>query len=80
MTKYLLAKGLDINMTHEIWGTPLYRAIDSSKLSMIKLLLDAGTNRTARPVGTPYHDLSPLEFAKRSERPDRQGILSLLRS
>lgn len=80
MTKYLLAKGLDINTTHEKWGTPLHRAIDASKLSMIKLLVDAGADRTARPAGTPYHDESPLEFAERSERPDKQAILSLLRS
>ncbi|KGO55752.1 hypothetical protein PEX2_005120 [Penicillium expansum] len=80
MTKYLLAKGLDINMTHEIWGSPLHRAITYSKLSIIKLLVDAGADRTARPAGTPYHDESPLEFAERSERSDKEAILSLLRS
>ncbi|CAG8882976.1 unnamed protein product [Penicillium egyptiacum] len=80
MTKYLLAKGLDVNTTHEIWGTPLHRAIDASKLSMIKLLVDAGADRTARPAGTLFHDESPLEFAERSERSDKPAILSLLRS
>jgi ankyrin repeat protein len=79
-TKFLLANGLNPNTTHEILGTPLHRAIDLGLTNIIKLLLDAGADRTARPAGTPHHDDSPLQLAERPERPQKQAMLDILRS
>jgi ankyrin repeat protein len=79
-TKFLLANGLDPNTTHEVLGTPLHRAIDLGLTNIIKVLLDAGADRTARPAGTPHHDESPLQLAERSQHPAKQAMLDILRS
>ncbi|KAJ6067988.1 uncharacterized protein N7446_005025 [Penicillium canescens] len=79
-TKFLLANGLDPNTTHEILGTPLHRAIALGLTDIIKVLLDAGADRTARPAGTPHHDESPLQLAERSESPAKQAMLDILGS
>ncbi|OQE13285.1 hypothetical protein PENFLA_c051G11056 [Penicillium flavigenum] len=60
-------------------GHPLHRAIDLGLPNIIKALLDAGADPTARPVGTRYHDESPLQMAERSQRPKKQAMLDLLR-
>ncbi|KAJ6012626.1 hypothetical protein N7522_002981 [Penicillium canescens] len=78
--KFLLANGLDPNTTHEILGTPLHRTIDLGLTNIIKVLLDAGADRTARPAGTPYHDESPLQLSERSQHPAKQAMLDILLS
>ncbi|KAJ5972057.1 uncharacterized protein N7479_001975 [Penicillium vulpinum] len=80
MTKFLLAKGLDPNTTSSRWGTPLHRAVEISKPNIIKLLLDAGADPTARPTKTIYYNRSPLQMAENSQSSRRQAMLSLLRS
>ena len=71
-TKFLLANGLDPNTTHEVLGTPLHRAIALGLTNIIKVLLDAGADRTA---GTPHHDETPLQLAERSVNPAKQPML-----
>ncbi|KAL6230355.1 ankyrin repeat-containing domain protein [Aspergillus navahoensis] len=51
MTRFLLARGLDPNVTSTEWGTPLHCAIRAGKPNIVKLLLDAGANPMARSAG-----------------------------
>lgn len=81
MTTFLLAKGLDLNSTHAKWGTPLHRAIYSARPNLVKLLLHAGADRTARSPGTQYHGKTPSEAAETVRNPNtRQAIPDLLQT
>lgn len=64
MTKFLLDRGADPNVTSQEWGTPLHLAVYAKNPNIVKLLLDAGADPTARSVGTKYLGHSPLEIAQ----------------
>ncbi|RMJ20767.1 hypothetical protein PHISP_08363 [Aspergillus sp. HF37] len=70
MTRFLLGKGLDPNVTSEEWGTPLHRAAYAAKPDIVKLLLDAGADPTAISVGRKYYGKSPAQVAERVRHPD----------
>ncbi|KAF4232233.1 hypothetical protein CNMCM6805_010069 [Aspergillus fumigatiaffinis] len=81
MTRFLLAKGLDPNMTSVEWGTPLHRAVYSYKPNLVKLLLEAGADPTAQSAGTQFCGKTPLQAAETLRHSnERQAILSLLQS
>ncbi|KAF7159490.1 hypothetical protein CNMCM5623_004828 [Aspergillus felis] len=81
MARFLLAKGLDPNTTSAEWGTPLHRAVHSCKPNLVKLLLEAGADPTARPACTQFRGKTPLQVAETLPHPNaRQAILSLLQS
>ncbi|GFF29350.1 ankyrin repeat and KH domain-containing protein mask [Aspergillus udagawae] len=81
MARFLLAKGLDPNTTSAEWGTPLHRAVYSYKPNLVKLLLEAGADPTARSAGTQFRGKTPLQAAETLHHShERQAILSLLQS
>ncbi|XMA17497.1 hypothetical protein WAI453_010288 [Rhynchosporium graminicola] len=46
----------------EIWGTPLHLAVFQANADIVKMLLDAGADRTAISVGDRSPGLTPEEF------------------
>ncbi|RAL02335.1 ankyrin [Aspergillus ibericus CBS 121593] len=62
--KFLLAKGLDPNTTSETWGTPLHCAIRFTLVGVVRILLGAGADPTARPDCSPYRGKSPADVAE----------------
>lgn len=63
MTKFLLDKGVDPNQAvSEKWGTPLHLAVFLGNADIVKMLLDAGADRTAISVGRKYRDLTPEQL------------------
>ncbi|KAJ5293898.1 hypothetical protein N7508_008719 [Penicillium antarcticum] len=64
-------------IARRILGTRLHHAIEFSLTNIIKALLDAGADRTARPAGTLYHNESPLQLAERSQHPAKQATLDI---
>ncbi|PLB46597.1 ankyrin [Aspergillus steynii IBT 23096] len=81
MTKFLLEKGLDPNMTSAEWGNPLHCAIYSAKPGAVEALLDAGADPTGKSAHPEYRGRSPLQMAQGIIFPERrQAILSLLES
>ncbi|KAL3492447.1 ankyrin repeat-containing domain protein [Aspergillus germanicus] len=80
MTRYLLSKGLDPNVTNEQWGTPLHCAVRAEKPNIVKLLLDAGADVSVRSAGRKTLGNTPVEIAERVGHQDTRDILlSLLR-
>ncbi|GKZ82886.1 hypothetical protein AnigIFM56816_007711 [Aspergillus niger] len=65
-TKLLLAKGLDPNTTSPEWGTPLHRAVYLAERGIVKVLLDAGADKTARSDCRQFRDQTPAEVAERT--------------
>lgn len=63
-TKLLLSKGLDPNTSSPEWGTPLHRAVYLARRSIVKVLLDAGADKTARSDCRQFHNQSPAEVAE----------------
>ncbi|KAF5855562.1 hypothetical protein ETB97_008986 [Aspergillus alliaceus] len=63
-TRFLLAKDLDPNTTSAEWCTPLHRAVYLAKDGIVKLLLDAGADPTARSNCRQFGDKSPSEVAE----------------
>ncbi|ESZ90868.1 hypothetical protein SBOR_8737 [Sclerotinia borealis F-4128] len=61
-TKFLLAEGLDPNMTNAEWGTPLHLAVYAAKPNIVKLLLEAGTDPTTGVAGRRFPGKSPLQM------------------
>lgn len=64
MTKFLLDRDANPNVTSQEWGTPLHLAVYAKKLNIVKLLLHAGTDSTAHSVGTNYFGLTPAEIVQ----------------
>lgn len=85
-TRLLLSKGLDPNTTSAEWGTPLHRAVYLAKEEVVKLLLEAGADPTARANCRQFKNQSPSEVAERRLQRDPhlqaplQTILELLQS
>ncbi|GKZ74134.1 hypothetical protein AnigIFM50267_011375 [Aspergillus niger] len=88
-TKLLLAKDLDPNTTSPEWGTPLHRAVYLAERGIVKVLLDAGADKTARSDCRQFRDQTPAEVAERTiqrypKSPDLRAsletILELLQS
>ena len=80
-TYFLLAKGLDPNQTHHEWGTALHCAVWNGHPGLVKLLLDAGADPTARSTGKRYYGESPLAAAESIRIPqNKQEIIALLQS
>ncbi|KAL2801818.1 ankyrin repeat-containing domain protein [Aspergillus granulosus] len=65
MTRYLLSKGLDPNVTNEQWGTPLHYAAYAQRPNIVKLLLEAGADITVRSTGRKTLGQTPAEIAER---------------
>lgn len=81
LTRFLLGKGLDPNVTSEVWGSPLHRAVYAAKPNIVKLLLGAGADPTAISAGRKTYGESPAQVAERVKHPEtREAILSLLES
>ncbi|KAG4434663.1 hypothetical protein IFR05_009868 [Cadophora sp. M221] len=84
MTKFLLDKGVDPNQaTSEEWGTPLHLAVFYAIADIVKMLLDAGADRTVPSTGWRYHGLTPeqLMLARNGDgvlSEKWQAIISLL--
>ncbi|CZT07653.1 uncharacterized protein RAG0_13027 [Rhynchosporium agropyri] len=69
----------------EIWGTPLHLAVFQANADIVKMLLDAGADRTAISVGDRSPGLTPEEFVldwnKGRDLSDKWfPIITLLRS
>ncbi|CZT43391.1 uncharacterized protein RSE6_03423 [Rhynchosporium secalis] len=69
----------------EIWGTPLHLAVFQANADIVKMLLDAGADRTAISVGDRNPGLTPEEFVldwnKGRDLSDKWfPIITLLRS
>ncbi|KAJ6063666.1 hypothetical protein N7499_012346 [Penicillium canescens] len=80
-TSFLLAKGLDPNQTNAEWGTPLHYAVWNGRPSLVKILLDAGADPTARSIGKHYHGEPPLAAAEFIRIPKyKEEIIALLQS
>ena len=55
MTKFLLDEGVDPNQAKsEEWGTPLHLAAFRGNGDLVKMLLDAGADRTSVSTGWRY--------------------------
>ncbi|KAH6710734.1 ankyrin repeat-containing domain protein [Leptodontidium sp. MPI-SDFR-AT-0119] len=86
MTKFLLDKGVDPNQaTSAEWGTPLHLAVFYANADIVKMLLDAGADRTKLSTGRRYHGLTPeqLILTRNGEGPlwDKwHAVISLLQS
>jgi ankyrin repeat protein len=83
MTKFLLDHGVNPNTTSAEWGTPLHLAVSAKKPNIIKLLLDAGADRSMQSTGTRYTGQTPLQIAQMYSMVDpaiTEIILSLLQS
>ncbi|KAJ5293541.1 beta-lactamase-like protein [Penicillium atrosanguineum] len=81
MTSFLLDKGLDPNQFNADWGTPLHFAVRTGKPNIVKLLLDAGADPTARSAGKRYHGEPPSAAAQHQQNPEiKEQLLDLLRS
>lgn len=79
-TKFLLDKGLNPNTTDKTLGTPLHRAVGLGLTDVVRVLVKAGADPTAKPAGTNCYYASPLDLAKMSNRPSKQAMLDILRS
>ncbi|RAL15199.1 ankyrin repeat domain-containing protein [Aspergillus homomorphus CBS 101889] len=79
-TRFLLSKGLDPNTTSAEWGTPLHRAAYLAKEEVVKLLLEAGADSTARANCRQFKNQSLSEVAgERLQRdPDLQAPLQTI--
>jgi ankyrin repeat protein len=63
MTRFVLAKGVDVNTPHDKWGTPLHFAIYQRREAKVKLLLDAGADPSTKTTGRNYPGKTPAELA-----------------
>ncbi|KAL2837499.1 ankyrin repeat-containing domain protein [Aspergillus pseudoustus] len=80
MTRCLLSKGLDPNVTNEQWGTPLHYAAYAQRPNIVTLLLEAGADITVRSAGRKTLGQTPAEIAERvGHQGIRDTLLSLLR-
>ncbi|KAJ5771518.1 uncharacterized protein N7511_003569 [Penicillium nucicola] len=80
-TSFLLAKGLDPNQINAEWGTPLHYAVWSGRPNLVKILLDAGADPTARSLGKRYYGEPPLAAAEFIRIPKyKEEIIALLQS
>ena len=80
VTRFLLDRGIDPNITSIEWGTPLHHAIRSAKPVFVKMLLDAGADPTAISIGRRVGSETLMECAERIMFEDtRDQIMKLLR-
>lgn len=80
-TSFLLAKGLDPNQMNAEWGTPLHYAVWNGHPSLVKILLDAGADPTARSTGKRYYGEPPSAAAEFIRIPKyKEEIIALLQS
>lgn len=81
MTSFLLSKGLDPNQFDAGWGTPLHYAVWTGKPNIVKVLLDAGADPTARSAGRRYNGEPPSAAAEHQRTPKiKEELLRLLQS
>lgn len=81
MTRFLLDRGVDPNVTSNDWGAPLHRAVAGGKLNLVKMLLEAGADPTAISGGRKTGQKSPAQVAESVPHlQTREAILSLLQS
>lgn len=86
MTKFLVDEGVDPNQAKsEEWGTPLHLAAFRANGDLVKMLLDAGADRTSVSTGWRYSGLTPeqLMLARNgggNSSDEWNAILSLLQS
>ncbi|GKZ35734.1 hypothetical protein AbraIFM66950_006487 [Aspergillus brasiliensis] len=72
--RFLLSRGLDpTTATSEKWGTPLHVAALFADKEVIKLLLDAGADPTARSSCNNFKDLTPVEVAMWKKQASHEG-------
>lgn len=80
-TAFLLANGLDPNQKNADWGTPLHYAVWSGHPSLVKILLDADADPTARSTGKRYYNEPPLAAAEFIRVPEyKEEIIALVQS
>ncbi|KAL4741179.1 hypothetical protein BDV11DRAFT_168531 [Aspergillus similis] len=78
--KFSLEKDLKFNMASDNWGTSLYFAIYSSKVNLVKLLLDAGADGAAVSAGGKSYGKSLAQVAIERVRDagTREDVLYML--
>ncbi|RDW70548.1 ankyrin repeat domain-containing protein [Aspergillus mulundensis] len=81
MTRFLLDKGVDPNVTSNDWGTPLHLAVRVGKVNLAKMLLEAGADPTVVSCGRKIGSLTPAQVAEEDSPVEtREEILRLLES
>ncbi|KAH7360795.1 hypothetical protein BKA65DRAFT_192607 [Rhexocercosporidium sp. MPI-PUGE-AT-0058] len=88
MTKYLLDKGLDPDQAvSEEWGNPLHLAALAAEPEIVKMLLDAGADRTILSTGWRFRGntaeqivLATMTGLEDVEHEKEEAVLRLLRS
>ena len=63
-TRFLLAKSLDPNTTSAECGTPFHCAVRLANEEVVRILLDAGADHTARAECKQFRDKDPAELAE----------------
>jgi ankyrin repeat protein len=69
--KYLIDRGVDINVTRRDWETPLHYAVFVGSKEKMQLLLDRGADLKIKNI----RGMTPSEMAKERGEMDLFGIL-----
>jgi ankyrin repeat protein len=80
MTRFLLDRGADPNVTSDDWGTPLHLAARLGDVEVAKMLLEAGADPTVLSVGRKIgkNEKTPVQMAEYVREPEkREAMLSL---